>query len=155
MSLDPSQQQRLRALREHLRRARSASPELMADVIGRACPRFPAHPPAAKARVIRLIEAGAFADATLALLELELPQWKLRRIVYEDGEWICSLSRHRQLPDWLDDAAEARHATLPLAILAALAEAQGHAGDSRQAGSPTVPQVRSAADYVVCCDNFA
>jgi hypothetical protein len=155
MSFDPNQDQRLRELQEHLRRAHTVTPELIADVIARACLRFPVHPPAAKARVIRLIEAGAFADATLALLELELPQWKLRRIVYEDGEWICSLSRHRQLPDWLDDAAEARHAALPLAILAAFVEAQCHAGESRQVASPTVPQVRSAADYVVCCDNFA
>ena len=53
-----------------------------------------------------------------------MPGWKLRRLVYEDGEWICSLSRNRQLPDWLDDAADARHETLALAILAAIVEAQ-------------------------------
>ena len=28
--------------------------------------------------------------AALALVELELPAWKLRRLIYEDGEWLCS-----------------------------------------------------------------
>jgi hypothetical protein len=59
--------------------------------------------PTAKATVARLIELGAFADATFAVLELELPQWKLRRLVYEDGEWHCSLSKHIGLPAHLDE----------------------------------------------------
>ena len=29
----------------------------------------------------------------LRLLAFELPQWKLRRLMYEDGEWTCSLSK--------------------------------------------------------------
>ena len=64
------------------------------DVIARVGPRLQVQHPTAKAKVARLIESGAFADATLAVLELELPQWKLRRLIYEDGEWHRSLSKH-------------------------------------------------------------
>jgi hypothetical protein len=46
---------------------------------------------------IRLIEAGAFV-VTFALQELEIPQWKLRRIVYDDPQWHCSSSKHSALP---------------------------------------------------------
>ena len=95
------------------------------------------------------------AEAAFALLELELPGWKLRRLVYEDGEWICSLSKHRELPDWLDDTAEARHETLALAIVAAFLEAQSRAADADQVSVPTVPREPRATDCALCCDNFA
>ena len=36
---------------------------------------------ATKARIDRLIETSAWTDATLTLAELELPQWKLRRLI--------------------------------------------------------------------------
>jgi hypothetical protein len=74
------------------------------------------------ARIDRLIEARAWNDAALALVELELPRW-LRRLVYENGKWHCSLSRHPNLPVALDETATASHEVLPLAILAALVEA--------------------------------
>src|SRR5262249_43405584 len=98
----------------------------MADVIARACPRLQSQHRSAKARVIRLIESGAFADATLALLELELPQWRLRRLIREDDEWHCSISKQLGLPVELDDMAEASHESLSLAILSALVEARRH-----------------------------
>jgi hypothetical protein len=47
------------------------------------------------ARIDQLIKAGAWSDAALTLIELELPAWKVRRLVYEDGEWFCSLSTER------------------------------------------------------------
>lgn len=155
MTLDPNHEQHLSQLQEHLHRARTVTPQLMVDVIAHACLRLRAHHPAAKTRVVRLIESGAFVEAALALIELEVPGWKLRRLVYEDGEWICSLSRNRQLPDWLDDAADARHETLALAILAAIVEAQRDVAPSDQVSSTTVPSVRLPADCGVCCDNFA
>ena len=65
---------------------------------------------------------GAWTDAALALIELELPQWRVRRLAYDDGEWYCSLSRGRELPDWLDQPVEGRHADLALAILSAFVE---------------------------------
>jgi hypothetical protein len=69
------------------------------------------------ARIAQLFGGGAWSDAALALIELELPAWKPRRLVYEDGEWHCSLSRHPNLPVALDDTANASHDVLPLAII--------------------------------------
>jgi hypothetical protein len=60
--------------------------------------RKPVPSPLTRPRVNQLIEAGAWADATLAMVELELPYWNLRRLVHEDGEWLCSLSKQPNLP---------------------------------------------------------
>src|SRR5262249_37150192 len=147
MSFDINQEAGLAALQEQLSRAQAPMPDLMADVIARARPRIQAQS--------RLIESGAVAEAAFALLELELPGWKLRRLVHEDGEWTCSLSKHRGLPDWLDDAAEARHETLALAIVAAVLEGQRRAADVHQVSVPRVPQAPRATDSALCCDNFA
>jgi hypothetical protein len=110
------------------------------------------------AKIDRLIELEAWTEAALLLVEVELPQWKLRRLVYEEGAWLCSLSKQWNLPAWLGDCAEARHESLPLAILSALIEA-------RQCGEPpfapmasSVPQCgikAGSAVEIVCCDNFA
>jgi hypothetical protein len=155
MSLNATYEQQLRDLDGHLRRARTVTPAFITDLIARACLRFPAHPPATKAKVIRLIESGAFCDAALALLALELPQWKLRRLVYENGEWICSLSRGLALPAELDEMAEAHHESLPLAILSAFVEARRHSLTRDEGGPKSVPQVRPMRGYAICCDNFA
>jgi len=35
----------------------------------------------------RLLEAGACTDAALALIEIEMPNWRIRQLVYENAEW--------------------------------------------------------------------
>jgi hypothetical protein len=88
-------------------------------------------PPATAARIDELIEARAWNDAALTLVELELPAWKQRRLIYEDGKWHCSLSRRPNLPVALDDTATASHEVLPLAYwLRSLKKPQ----DERDAG---------------------
>jgi hypothetical protein len=155
MSLDTTHEEHLRDLGEHLRRARTVTPGLMTDLIARACLRFPAHAAATRAKVTRLIESGASCDAALALLALELPQWKLRRLVYANDEWICPLSRQLGLPAELDEMAEAHHENLPLAILSAFVEARRHSLARGEGGRKSVPQVRPTRGYPICCDNFA
>jgi hypothetical protein len=102
-----------------------------------------------------LIESGAFADAALALLDLELPQWKLRRLIREEDEWHCSISKQLGLPAELDDMAEANHESLSLAILSAFVEARRHSLTAGEARPKSVPQIRPAQGYAMCCDNFA
>jgi hypothetical protein len=129
---------------------------LTAKAIAKACASGPVLSRARKfSRIGRLIEAGAWTDAALALIELELPQWKLRRLVYESGEWFCSLSRQPNLPAELDETADARHGVLSLAILQASLEAQRKARIGRNTRALTVPQVPKASRQAVCCDNFA
>ena len=150
----PKYEEQLGVLEERLRRAHALTPDLMSDVIAKACTRFAPHGPTPNARVNQLIEAGAWTDATLAMVEVELPYWKLRRLVHEDGEWLCSLSKQPNLPVALDDTADASHQVLPLAILGALLEARRQTEAMRETGSQAVPQVRPTSGYAVCCDNF-
>src|SRR5262245_22689788 len=148
-------EQRLRELQEQIHRARRVTPGLIRDVIAQACPRLQIQPPAARARLARLIDSDAFADATLAVLGLELSQWKLRRLIYEDGEWHCSLSKHIGLPAHLDELAEATHESLPLAILSAFVEARRNSLSAAESRPHAVPLLRPTEGYAICCDNFA
>jgi hypothetical protein len=118
---DTKHEEPLEALQEQLRRAHALTPDLISHVIVNACTRLPA---LKATRIDQLIEAGAWRNAALALIELELPAWKLRSLVYENGEWLCSLSRQPNLPEALDDTADASHEVLPLAILSAFVEAR-------------------------------
>ena len=102
----------------------------------------------------RLVEAGAWTDAALGLLKLELPNWTIRRLVREGDEWFCTLSRQPNLPIALDEPAEAAHAELPLAILRAFVEARRRLSFSAHVAAPD-PQLRPALEMPVCCDNFA
>ena len=145
-----------RGLEDRLRDAHAVTAELLSDVISEACWRFPPVRRTEKtARIERLIKSDAWTDAALALIELELPQWQVRRIVYDDGEWHCALSRQRELPEWLDQSIEARHADLPLAILRVFVDAQRVSAPSIRASVPTVPRGANLLYEPVCCDNFA
>ena len=100
----------------------------------------------------RLIEARAFTEAALALVAAELPAWHVRRLVFDAGGWVCSLSRHPRLPEFLDDAVDAIHDELPLAILLALAHARGRAAEMPAARR--VPVVRPPGLEPLPCENF-
>jgi hypothetical protein len=138
-----------------LRDARTVTAELMWDIISETCRRLPSIGRSGKtARIKRLIGSEAWADAALALIDLELPQWRLRRIAYDEGEWHCALSRQRELPDWLDQSIEARHADLPLAILSAFVDAQAIRTPSSRTSVPAVSREPSALYEPVLTDNF-
>ena len=106
------------------------------------------------AHLDRLVAAGAWADAALVLIELELPAWSLRRLIREDEEWFCSLSRQPNLPTTLDVTADAHHDSLPLAILLAFLQARRTAEIAPAAISAT-PHVQPRPHSIICCDNFA
>ena len=143
------------ALIGRLRVAHVVTRPLMQDILNRGCRRFPSFGQSERTeRLKRLVDAEAWADAALELLELELPLWRVRRIVYDQGEWYCALSRGRELPEWLDSLIEAQHADLALALLSAFLEAQLL---SAQTTRPSVPPVRQALDLLyepMASDNF-
>jgi len=156
MSSDLEREHRLDRLAEQLGFAPALTPDIIFNVISDVCTRLPALKKAGKAAGIdRLIEAGAWSDVALAMIELELPAWKLRRLIHEDGVWCCSLSKQPNLPIELDDTANATHEVLPLAILSALVEARRRISLTREIRSPTVPPIRSTSIYAICCDNFS
>lgn len=146
------------SLSRRLHTAPAVTRPLMLDIIEHACRRFPSLEQSERTvRLTRLIDAEAWADAALALMELELPMWQVRRIAYDEGEWHCALSRERELPDWLDAAVESRHADLALALLSAFLEVRALAADVSRPSVPFRPAVRPAPDPLcepVVCDNF-
>ena len=142
-------------LDDRLRDAHAVTSELMAEIIGETCRRFPSVGQSKKSeRIERLIQTGAWTDAALALIDLELPLWQVRRIAYDEGEWYCALSRERELPDWLDRSVEAHHADLALAMLSAFVDAQRIASPASITSVPAVPRDANPLYEPVCCDNF-
>ena len=128
-------------LGDRLRDAYGVTAEFLSDIISETCRRFPSTEGNSKAaRIERLIQSHAWTDAALALIDLELPQWQVRRLAYDDGEWYCALSRQRELPDWLDQSIETRHADLALAILSAFVEAQRVSAPSSRTSVPSAPR---------------
>src|SRR5882757_2553234 len=124
---------------DRLRDAHAMTAELMSEIIHTTCRRFPSLGQNSKtARLEQLIQSDAWTDAALALIDLELPQWQVRRLVYDEGEWHCALSRQRELPDWLDQSVENHHADLALAILGAFVEVQRVGASESRTSVPTV-----------------
>jgi hypothetical protein len=105
------------------------------------------------ARLRQLIAVRAWSDAALALVALQSPEWKLRRLCYDDGEWHCALSRQRDMPEWLDPTVEAHHPNMPLAIVGALQEATRTSPPSHLAAVA----VREGDDSFapMSCENFS
>lgn len=144
------------SLSDRLRIAQAMTGPLMREVMDRACRRIPALRQSERtARLMRLIDAEAWTDAALALVELELPLWRVRRIAYDEGEWYCALSRERELPDWLDAAVEGCHGDLAIALLSAFVEVRAFAVEvSRPRVLPAQPALEPLCEPAVC-ENFS
>ena len=143
-------------LNDRLRDAPAATAALIFEIISETRRRFPSMEQTEKtARIERLIGSGAWTDSALALIDLELPQWQVRRIAYDESEWHCALSRQRELPEWLDQSIEAHHANLALAILSAFVEVQHVTAPSSRTSVPTVPRDVNPLYEPVLSDNFA
>jgi hypothetical protein len=150
-----SEQHDADALNNALRSAHTVTAVLMSDVIQQVCRRCPSVGQSAKtARIQQFIQSAAWTDAALALIDLELPMWQLRRLAYDEGEWHCALSRERELPEWLDQSIEARHADLALAILSAFVEAQSISAPLTRPSVPDVSRERRPLYRPICTDNF-
>ena len=67
----------------------------------------------------QMVAARAWTDATVALLPLTLPEWRIRELAFVDDQWRCVLRRSLN-----NDTAAACDRHLPLAILKAMAEAR-------------------------------
>jgi hypothetical protein len=145
-------------LDEEVRLAPKPAQHLFAKIIGSACRHIPILNRSKKAgRIERLIDAEAWTDCALALIELELPGWQIRRLVYEGGEWLCSLSRQPDLPLELDDTVDAGHEVPALAVLRAFVEARRSGGAAIRAGAmnSSMATFQSAPGEMLGCDNFS
>jgi hypothetical protein len=143
----------LGALDDALRNAQQPSLDLFSKIINSACTRVQARGQALT-QIVRLGGIGAWTEATFALIALELPLWTVRRLAFENGEWLCSLSRQPNLPITLDDCAEASHEVLPLAMLCAFVEAcrRRHMAQDFVSAVPQVAQ--PSVNHIMCCENY-
>jgi hypothetical protein len=152
----PSECLKLSELDARLCRAPALTAELLSDIVSSVCTRFALLRNSERAaRVEQVIRSGAWTDAALALLALELPQWQLRRLIYDDGEWHCALSSQREMPEWLDQSIEAHHTDLPIAILRAFVNARQATAPASRTSVPSAPRASGGHYEPVCCDNFA
>jgi hypothetical protein len=149
-SFELDRKQRLEKLQAQVRRSRAITPELLTEVVAEACMRFAAYGNATEALFDQVVAHGAWTDAVLLLLQFELPRWKLKRILYDGGEWHCFLSKQPEFPLGFDEGVEARHDVLPLAMLLAFITARGAVATL----ATSVPQVSVPPSFTVCCDNF-
>jgi hypothetical protein len=134
--------------------ARELGPEFFCTILNRACTRLPLLNKLGRAaRLECFTKSGAWIDAVLTLIELKLPAWKICRLLYEDGEWICSISRYPNLALVFGDVAEGAHESLPLAMLRTFLNA---CLLSLSLPEPTgsVPGTEEVWGPVLCCDNF-
>jgi hypothetical protein len=139
-----------------LRDADCVTAGLFSEIIRDACWRLPSVRRTKDFdRLEQLIQSSAWTDAALAMLALELPQWRLRQIVYDAGEWHCKLSHRRELPDWLDEPVEARHPDLCLAILSALVHVRREGTSVAEDGAANPSRMDQSHDMPLCCDNFS
>jgi len=145
----------LSELEDRLRGAPALTPRLLSDITAQACARFASPHEVARAGIERLIRSGAWTDAALALVELELPRWRLRRLVHDGGEWRCAFSHQRTLPTGLDEIAEASHEIMSLAILIAFIAALRQTAAELDPWSQAAPPAAAVDGDPVCCDNFA
>src|SRR5262245_60791985 len=136
MLFDPKHEMSLERLAREARLTPMPTHDLVSKFTRGACPRLQLlRATGTAAQLDRLIEAGAWTDAAIALIGIELPGWQLRRLVYEDGEWLCALSRQPNLPLELDDTADASHEMPALAILCAFVEARRRIDSEREAST--------------------
>jgi len=152
MLFNPALESPLEGVGDRIHQARTLTPALIREVVADVCSRLPTMKKAGKSSAIdRLIEAGAWCDVAFALLNIELPSWTVRRLVYDDGEWFCSLSQTPNLPLDLDDTAEAHHSSLPMAIIGALIEARKR---TLPAPAAALPHSHAHPVCAMSCDNF-
>jgi hypothetical protein len=146
----------VRELEDQLRDAPEVTAGLMSEILAETRQRLSSFGRSGKtARLERLIRSEAWTDAALALIDLELPQWQVRRLAYDQGEWHCALSRQRELPEWLDQSIETHHADLPLAILSAFADARLATTPANRTSVPFVAREANPLYQPVLADNFA
>lgn len=146
MWIHSDRSEQLAAMEDRLHGVDHASADLISAIAAAICHDAPGAPP----QIRQLITAGAWTDAALALLAYGLPQWQLRRLDYDEGEWHCALSCQRELPEWLDQTIETSHPDLVLALCEALTEA------ARQPMPTTAatPGASTGQSDLISCDNF-
>ena len=88
-------------LGDQLRNAAYVTAEFLSDIVHATCRRLPSAKQNERVvRIERLIQSQAWTYAALALIELELPQWQIRRLAYEIPISLPLASSRFQMGFW-------------------------------------------------------
>src|SRR5690348_16868916 len=116
---------KLLTLSHRIKQSEKVTPQLMRELIEAVFGRVTEDTSGQASAVWRMARAEAYVDAALALIDTALPDWSVRRICYEDGEWWCAMNP-RQPVYWEDDEVDEAHPVMALAILKAFVTALSH-----------------------------
>ena len=135
-------------LANKLTRATRASAVLFGEVFA-ASPRLMTLRTIGKTgRLDRLVACEAWTEAVMELIALEAPAWTVRRLCRDDRDWLCTLTRFLDVPDWLDESVEGRHPVLALAALGAVLDLRARtAVTSRGVAHELAGVTADCADY--------
>src|SRR5690349_15921929 len=123
MWLQQNQERDLRSLLSRIEASSGPTNDLVAELLGRACPRLHGAP-RPNDLVRRLVEAEAWVDLGFWLVGWELPDWVIHRLSCDDQRWNCAICVRGLAINWIEDVAEFQHGNPALAILGALVLAQ-------------------------------
>lgn len=144
-----------RQVESQLQNSTAMSSALFRDVVASACRRLPALAHTKDAALLtRFEQIGAWTDAALLLVKLEKPHWQLRRLIMDDGEWLCSLSKQSFLPSALDDMVEASHENAALAVFLAFLQLPETAATLPEQKTSAHPAALSEG-IPLCCEDFS
>ena len=82
-----------------LRDANAVTADIMSDVISQACRRFPSLGQSKNRFASNGCSNRGLDHAALARIDMELPQWQLRRIAYDEGEWPARCHASAKFPN--------------------------------------------------------
>jgi hypothetical protein len=124
---NPFAADKLAQLKRRIDAATEVTPALMRDAIEAACGKLINDRSGTASAIWRLVRADAHVDAGLALIRTALPDWSVRRICHDDGQWWCAMNTSQPVY-WDADEVDEAHPVMALAILkafvAALAQAR-------------------------------
>jgi len=152
MLYQPEYAERLAALANRLGEVAQADEAAFQDILRISAKSGSCVGTVAETNLRKLISCEAWTEAALASIDALAPNWKLCRLIYDGGEWFCSLSSYRNMPDWLDQMIECRHQDLSLSILIAVVEAVRNEEIKQSAQPPR--RVRIKTETLVLCEDF-
>jgi hypothetical protein len=127
MHFNPFAGDKLVQLKRRLDAASEVTPALMREVIEAACGKLMDDRSGSAGAIWRFVRTEAYVDAALALIKTTLPDWSVRRICRDDGQWWCAMNASQPVY-WDADEVDEAHPVMALAILkafvAALAQAR-------------------------------
>jgi hypothetical protein len=128
---------KLPAVRRQIDQASAVTPALIRAIMEATCGPATEDKTGRTTAIWRLARAEAYVDAALSLIGTVLPDWSVRRICYEDGQWWCAMNPRRPVY-WDADEVDEAHPVLALAVFKAFVTALHRVRSARQ---PREPQI--------------